>query len=485
MRQLGLRDFLRIAAKLLGVEAEIAPLFVRLDRAQRALSQPTAHFAGGGRHRRFSEVAVKLFIDIASAGALPEKNLKCAWLCTRRFLELNGYSWRPQHGDPELFLSLIKEMQAGIDVRARFANWIDNRLELKENPNNEPSDEAVEACTPDSFLYLTSRIVGLTDAEHDELRDWETAIDDEVAAFMREENVAGCIGTFRPIVLPATSSEDLIAILNGIEHRLLEACGFIIFGERGGSHGTGNELALAIASLVPVLFLQPNDEPLSARTESLLNRYGACIRRYPAADRTKSAIVSHVRQWLKRECAALIDSPRQREMAMLRAQRLFGALGDAAKELQAAEFARRLASLGMTEVHGRALLSDIRRFIRASLNEILVLCAALDVPAAIDAYTPAAPKQKVPYEKVDPPAPPVVDRPRYQGRSTRLSDAELDHLEQLASADGYNGAQVARMINVTQKRIDKEPTRASHASVARRKVYGRNEWSELHEELFG
>jgi hypothetical protein len=470
MRYPSLKDFLRIAARLLEVDVADVGLFVRLDRAHVSLSPPTKYFARG-RDQTLAEHAVQLFIDVAGARALPEKNLQCAWLCLKRFIELNAAAWEPQHGDQEAFMRFVEEINVGVGVKPRFVAWVESHLAGTDMASDEPPSEAASA---DPSVYLTSRISCLSRSQRTRLEHLSNAIDEEIAAFAagRRESL---IATYRPAVLPATDSTDPVAVLAGIEERLLDARGFVVLGEGGGSIGSGAEVAVAISALLPILYLQPEDEAFSPRTESLLNRYGACVRRYPAGDHAEVAIRSHVRHWLKREGPALVDGKRQREMAELRLRRLFDALRHAVEGMSRVEFARRLARVGMTEAHGRTLLSDCRRLLLGSVNELLALAGAFDVPANLDVADLSAEPRRSSRD-------PERERSTQQDRSRRLSLQELDDLEQLAAIEGYCGDEVARMISCAQASIDDELTH-DPTTVGRRSVWTRQRWRVLHDRL--
>jgi prophage maintenance system killer protein len=473
MRHLGPQDFLRIAAKLLGIQNRDAPLFIRLERMHRVLSTPTTFFAGGSRHRTIADESVQLFLRVASSGVLPEKNVQCAWLCLKHFLQINGYEWRSQHDDQQVLIGFVEEIQVGVDVRSRFAEWVDSHIAHGQKP--VPDDEVEPE--PDLSIYITSRITCLSEDERKALDAWTEAVDDEVARFVLEEDVPHVIGTYRPAVLPASPSTDRDKVLAGIEERLLAASGFIIVAVGGGSVGAGYELGGAIAGLAPILFLHPDDEPPSPRTESLLQRYGATVRTFPTGPRAPAAIRSYTRQWLKRECSALADSRRQREMALVRSNRLLHALRSAYEKLPRPEFASRVAALGLTVEHARALIADPRAFVLASLNQVLSLCAALDVPCSLDVVA----------ERVSGGGGGASENEHETARHERqpaLTHHELDALEQTAASDGYSAAQVVRMVSCAQASIDDELSNADGEAVHRRSQWDRHRWRALHRRLY-
>jgi hypothetical protein len=472
MKYLGLPDFLRIAARLLRVEVEDVRRYVRLDRAQHALLPPTAHFAGGGCDTVASEAA-RLFGEQVLAGSMPEKNVQCAWLCMRRFLNMNDQAWIGGEEDGSAVSAFVARMRDGEEVTAELVGWLETHLQARPRQRPQPSRD-----DPDLFMHLSSAITSLPARVRSRLNGLVNAIDTEIGDFARVEGLAYGIGTFRPSVLPATASTNGPTILACTENRLFNADGFVIIGELGGSLGAGVDLAIALARLVPILFLQPRGQQLSPRTQALLKRHGACLRFYPQGETAETFARSHVRRWLKREARALADSGRHREMVAIRLISLFRALRAKRAELSTIEFARQVAKQRMSAEHADALLADIRQFELASLVQTIALAAALDVPVSVDLVD--APSQ----------APEPGRTVIQQNRLLQLSHQELDDLEQVAESDGYTAAQVVHMISCAQASIDDELARepaaemAQPVRVADRTLWTRARWRSLYKRFY-
>lgn len=471
MRYLGAEEFLRIAARLLGVEDDAIRLYVRLERMQRALSPPTAFFAGVGATTKASEAA-RLLTEIATVGALPEQNVRCAWVCMHRFLEINDLRWRAESDDPAELDRFIEHILDRDMVSVELAAWIDRHVADAPGRAGPVGEE------PTPHVHVTSAITGLADDEREEVVELANVIDDAIADFVADTGLPYNIGTFRPSALPAADCDDPDSALTNADRRLLAADGFVVIGARGGSLGAGIDVALALAALVPILYLQPFDEKLSPRTRALLERHGACIRRYRPGYEAESTVRSHVHRWLEREGRALADTRRTRMMMHIRVAPMWRALRKAAKDMPRVEFRRRLAAQRMTETHGRVILSSVHYLALASACQLLALGAALDVPVSLDIQV-GSPE----------PAVPASDRAESnpQPRLQQLSQQELDDLEQTSA--GYSGTEVARMMRVAHEEIEEEIAEIAGASgtavtVGQRSLWTRQRWRALHDHLF-
>jgi prophage maintenance system killer protein len=440
---------------------------------QRALSPPTAFFAGVGATTYASEAA-RLLAEIATVGALPQDNMRCAWICMLRFLELNDCRWRAEADDGAALDRFVEDILAGEPVAMELARWIERHVILPPAGVGAPGEG------PTAHVHVTSAITGLSSEKRAEVDELANAIDEEIADFVRDNELSYNIGTYRPSVLPAADPDDPDTALAYADERLLKADGFVVIGACGGSLGAGIDVATALAALVPILYLHPRDEKLSPRTRALLERHGADIRRYRPGDEAEVTVRSYVHRWLEREGGALADTCRMATMMHVRVAPLWRALRKAANGVSRAELRRRLAAQRMTESHGLVLLSSVHYLALASTCQLLALGAALDVPVSLDIQGPSA----------GPAVHPTAPGPTRAARQTRLqplSHQELDDLEQVSA--NYTGAEVAQMVRVAQEQIEAEIAQIAASAygavtIGQRSLWTRQRWRGLHKRLF-
>ena len=124
---LGLGDFLVIAARVLGVEAEVLARATNLVVADSALNAPAAVFGGQEFYPVFETKVAVLGYRLARNHPLLDGNKRVALLAMVEFAERNGRQWRPFDEDDTV--STMEGVAAGTMSEDAFIQWVADALE--------------------------------------------------------------------------------------------------------------------------------------------------------------------------------------------------------------------------------------------------------------------------------------------------------------------------------------------------------------------
>lgn len=126
---LELGDYCRIAAEILGLEAEQVAELPNIGLADSALAVPRAAF---GDHEAFPtllEKAAILVERLTRNHPLPDGNKRCAFLAMERFLAANG---RPiLNAEPDTDVPIMERIAVGDISQDEIAAWIEERSILR------------------------------------------------------------------------------------------------------------------------------------------------------------------------------------------------------------------------------------------------------------------------------------------------------------------------------------------------------------------
>jgi len=120
-----LGDYVRLAAKVLGLDPETVSRFPNLPLADSALHAPFAEFGGTPAYEGRVQQAGVLVARLAQNHPLPDGNKRAAFLLTVRFLEANGLLWSPSNAD--LDASMVESIAASSASHGEIVAWIESR----------------------------------------------------------------------------------------------------------------------------------------------------------------------------------------------------------------------------------------------------------------------------------------------------------------------------------------------------------------------
>jgi hypothetical protein len=129
-RYLDLHTYLRIAAEVIGVEAEVVAVAADLTMADAALNACAAHYDLADFHPSFPEKAAVLARRLCTGKPLASHNQAVAYLAVREFAFRNGYTWSDPPGDHEGHetAKLFRGVRDGTVSGEQFAAWISERI---------------------------------------------------------------------------------------------------------------------------------------------------------------------------------------------------------------------------------------------------------------------------------------------------------------------------------------------------------------------
>ena len=369
-----LDDVLAIAGYVAGAEdgLELRER-VHTERAARALQRPRR---SQGQHGKFTDLAAAaaelcLALMESSFDDDPDTVLLTSYLTAKLTVQRNGRSWVRGSND-DAVVRRLGDRHREITLES-FATWIEGHI-------GGPTDVGP---APDIYVHFSLR---MSNASADDEAEIKVVCDAARKALEDFRSVVPDI-EIRPLDprgFWATQEGDEV---RSVEERLLLADGLITFGVGGGSFGAGKDRDFVQGNAVPILHLQDEDVEMSRRDKTWLRRLGGQIRYYPThcpSEHTEAIVRGHVTTWLRDELRHMCEVKRHERINVTRARPLFDMLAKAREEMPTAIWRRNLAEVCLTEKRAEDLLSDVRRFLRASLSAQLDLCAALGVPHAVD-----------------------------------------------------------------------------------------------------
>lgn len=129
-RYLDLHTYLRIAAEIIGVEAEVLAVCGDLTAADAALNACAAHYDLTDIHPSFPEKAAVLVRRLCTDKPLPSHNLAVAYETVREFASRNGCTWSEPPGDRDGHdtAKLLRGVRDGTVSDDQLAAWISERI---------------------------------------------------------------------------------------------------------------------------------------------------------------------------------------------------------------------------------------------------------------------------------------------------------------------------------------------------------------------
>lgn len=129
-RYLDLHAYLRIAAEVIGVEAEVLAVSGDLTMADAALNACAAHYESADFHPSFPEKAAVLVRRLCTGKPLPSHNQAVAYEAVREFAFLNGFTWTNPPGNYEGhdIAKLFCGVCDGTISDEQLAAWISERI---------------------------------------------------------------------------------------------------------------------------------------------------------------------------------------------------------------------------------------------------------------------------------------------------------------------------------------------------------------------
>lgn len=121
------RDYVRAAARVLGLSPRQVEAFPNLALAESALAAPFAGFGNEDAYPVFAMKAAVLLERLARNHPLPDGNKRAAFIVTVLFCELNGRPWRAP--DAEVDATMVERVAAGEIELAELASWIEERTD--------------------------------------------------------------------------------------------------------------------------------------------------------------------------------------------------------------------------------------------------------------------------------------------------------------------------------------------------------------------
>lgn len=275
-------------------------------------------------------------------------------------------------------------------------------------------------------LYVATALSSLNPDQRSTLDGWCTAVDRAIIPLSGDP---AWLRVHQPFKLSASwlgdgrSPEEIYR--KNWRHVCTETDGFILFAQRGGSIGAGQELAWAQKMGIPILVLAHGRDPedLEEGEENLANAdtlsrqlLGAAsdtdlkIRWFSSTEKLETV----VREWVRQRRGAIEDRHRLRRMHRQRAATPLAVFNAAASRFSP-DVAREVAAL--TRLHPRRvehLLASEDALLAASLDELLRLSTGLGIdlgealsprrrtlqPKQLEALSQAATENEWPPEQI-------------------------------------------------------------------------------------
>jgi hypothetical protein len=129
-RYLDLHAYLRIAAEVIGVEAEVLAISGDLTMADAALNACAAHYDSADFHPSFPVKAAVLVRRLCTGKPLPSHNQAVAYEAVREFAFRNGFTWTNPPGNHEghYIAKLFRGVCEGTISDEQLAAWISERI---------------------------------------------------------------------------------------------------------------------------------------------------------------------------------------------------------------------------------------------------------------------------------------------------------------------------------------------------------------------
>ena len=120
-----LGDYVRLAARVLGLAPDTVGRFPNLPLADSALHAPFAEFGGTSAYVGISTQAAVLVARLAQNHPLPDGNKRAAFLLTVRFLDANGLVWSAENAD--LDVAMVESIASSSASHGEIVAWIESR----------------------------------------------------------------------------------------------------------------------------------------------------------------------------------------------------------------------------------------------------------------------------------------------------------------------------------------------------------------------
>ena len=120
-----LADYVRLAARVLGIAPETAGRFPNLHLADSALHAPFAEFDGVPAYEGITVQAAVLVARLAQNHPLPDGNTRAAFLTMVRFLDKNGVKWAGQDSNRDV--SMVEAIASSTADHTEIVAWIESR----------------------------------------------------------------------------------------------------------------------------------------------------------------------------------------------------------------------------------------------------------------------------------------------------------------------------------------------------------------------
>jgi len=127
VEQVGLVDYLAIAAEVTGLDSDMITKVARVDLADSALHAPAAGFGDTDFYPDFVEKAAVLVVRLVKNHPLPDGNKRAAWVTLRMFVEINGWSWNPTPTVDEAERAMLA-IASGKWDQDEMARWLGKKL---------------------------------------------------------------------------------------------------------------------------------------------------------------------------------------------------------------------------------------------------------------------------------------------------------------------------------------------------------------------
>jgi death on curing protein len=127
MQRIELGDFLLIAERVTGVDAERLLHTIRINEAMAALAAPFAGFGDFELWPDFEQKAAIYCSRIVTYHPLVDGNKRVGYLTMREFIERNGRTWTAV-GQVQDVAGTIEDLAAGIIDERAFIAWVRERV---------------------------------------------------------------------------------------------------------------------------------------------------------------------------------------------------------------------------------------------------------------------------------------------------------------------------------------------------------------------
>jgi death-on-curing protein len=131
-RYLTLGEYFWLAEQVTGIDAAVLAKASRSDLADSALHAPQAGFGDEEFYPDFYDKAAVLVCRLSWNHSLLDGNKRAAWAALLMFIDLNGGTWDPDPPNVDEAESAMLAIAAGDVDEAWAADWLRNRVSLKQ-----------------------------------------------------------------------------------------------------------------------------------------------------------------------------------------------------------------------------------------------------------------------------------------------------------------------------------------------------------------